>query len=128
KSIGFDRVLGEDRPPPPLEPADPLPALVQALIEPRNWGSELSARAASVVALRDPSRSGEVLLHPLGELSVRQQVVPLGITIERFGNTTPAADRRFDVEVLGPEGDAVLDAEPVFDLFAPGQFLELPDA
>jgi hypothetical protein len=65
-------------------------------------------------------------VHPLGELSVQQRVVPLGITIDRFGNTTPAGDRRFTVELTGLVGQGA--AQPVLDFFAPAQFLDMPDA
>jgi hypothetical protein len=121
KSVSFDRTLGEEEPPPPLPAADPLPELIAALSDPRNWNGEVPATSATLVALRETPGANEVRLHPLGELSVRQRVVPLGIEIDRFGNTTPAGDRRFDVVAVGAEGGAI------DDLFAPGQFLDLSD-
>ena len=103
KSISFDRTIGDDEPPAELPAADPLPELVAALADPRNW----SARPPdAVVTLRDTPLDGDVLLHPLGDLAVSQRVVPLGIDIDRFGSAAVAGDRRFDVAVVGPDGTA----------------------
>lgn len=121
KSVSFDRTLGEAEPPPPLPEADPLPELIAALADPHNWNGDLPATSATLFALRDTPGANEVRLHPLGELSVRQRVVPLGIEITRFGNTTPAGDRRFEVVAAGAAG------APIEDFFAPGQFLDLSD-
>ena len=123
-SISFDRTIGDDVPPAELPAADPLPELVAALADPRNW----SARPPdAVVTLRDAPPDGDVLLHPLGDLAVSQRVVPLGIDIDRFGSAAVAGDRRFDVAVVGPDGTA-RPTDVVEDHFAPGQFLDLSDA
>jgi hypothetical protein len=68
-----------------------------------------------------------VALHPLGQLRVRQRVVPLGVEISRFGNATPAGERRFEVSVRGPGGRPMA-AAMLRDHFAPAQFLNLSDA
>lgn len=121
KSISFDRTLGEGAPPPPLPEADPLPELIAALADSRSWSGELPAASAMAVALREMPAANEIHLHPLGELTVRQRVVPLGIEIDRFGNATPTGDRRFDVATVGAAG------APVEDFFAPGQFIDMSD-
>lgn len=128
KSVSFDRTIGAEEPPPALPPADPLPALVEALRDPRNWSAELTPATSSVLVLRDSPDSGEILIHPLGELSVRQRVVPLGIAIDRFGNTTPAADRRFDLSLIPGDAEDGATAEPLLDFFAAAQFLDMTDA
>ena len=126
KSISFDRVCGADEPPPALAPADVLPALVQALSDRRSWGGELPARLRSVLVLREDGGSPG-LLHPLAELTVRQRVVPLGLTIDRFGNTTPAGASRFDVAAIDNAGGPSPSTRPLLDDFAPAQFLDLDD-
>ena len=127
KSVSFDHSFGDDAPPPALPSADPLPELLQALRDPRSWSSRLPPASASLVTLRNQPGVDGVLVHPLGELSVRQRVVPLGITIERFGNTTPSGDRSFTLQVLDQHGNPTNSA-PVLDHFAAGQFLELSDS
>ncbi len=127
KSVSFDRTLGQPDPPPPLPVADPLPALLEALRDARNWSGELIPGTSSVLTLRESPGAGELLIHPMGELSVRQRVVPLGIAIERFGNARPPGERTFEVSLVGPDGKLVPGTDPVIDFFAPAQFLELGD-
>ena len=127
KSISFDRVCGADEPPPSLPPADPLPALLEALSDPRSWGGELPAALRSVLVLREDRVGPGLLLHPLAELTVRQRVVPLGITIDRFGSTVPAHERRFDVQVVADGGGPAPDVRPLLEEFAPAQFLHMTD-
>ena len=79
KSISFDHTFGDDPPPPALPPADPTPILLTALRDRRNWSATVVGAASSLVTLRAAPPTDDVLLHPLGELSVRQRVVPLGI-------------------------------------------------
>jgi hypothetical protein len=127
KSVSFDRVCGAEDTPPALPAADPLPELLQALADARNWAAELPPAASTVLTLRAPAATAELLVHPAGELAVRQRVVPLGITIERFGNTTPSGDRRFTIDVA-PRNGRPAQVVPVLDFFAAAQFLELSDS
>jgi hypothetical protein len=128
KSISFDHTFGDDPPPPALPPADPTPILLTALRDRRNWSATVVGAASSLVTLRAAAPTDDVLLHPLGELSVRQRVVPLGIEISRFGSSAVAGARRFDVAALAPDGTPAPGASVVLDQFAPAQFLDLTDA
>src|SRR6185503_21090604 len=83
-SKSFDKTFGEDRPPVELPPVDPLPELVAALAQPGNWTAELPGGAHAMVTFRRRLDSAEVLVHPLGRVGVRQQVLPLSIRIDRF--------------------------------------------
>lgn len=127
KSVSFDHTFGDDPPPPQLPPADPAPILLAALRDRRNWSATVVGAPSTLVTLRDAPAGDEVLLHPLGELSVRQRVVPLGIAIDRFGSSTVVGRRRFDVAALAPDGSPA-PGGIVLDHFAPGQFLDLTDA
>jgi hypothetical protein len=127
KSVSFDRTIGPAAPPPPLPTADPLSELLVALADRRNWEAQLPRRSAMLVALREGPPGPAVALHPLGQLRVRQRVVPLGVEISRFGNATPAGERRFEVSVRGPGGRPMA-AAMLRDHFAPAQFLNLSDA
>lgn len=128
KSVSFDRTFGADEPPPALPPADPLPELLEALRNPRSWSAVSPLASSSLFALRDRPVPEGVLIDPTGELRVSQRVVPLKISIERFGNTAPSGERRFVVEIVDPDGHWTDRPTPVMDLFAPGQFLDLSDA
>jgi hypothetical protein len=68
----------------------------------------------------------EVLLHPLGTLTVKQDVVPLNLNISRFGQAAPAGARLFTLRSVSPDGQNQT-VQPVKDFFAPAQFFELSD-
>jgi hypothetical protein len=78
-----------------------------------------------LVTLR-PRAAAEVVLHPLGTLSVKQGVVPLDMEISRFGPAAPAGARRFTIGSVSLGGQPRT-PEPVKDFFAPAQFFEMSD-
>jgi hypothetical protein len=126
KSVNFDKQLGEE-PPPPVPTADPLPELVAALGDPRNWAGQVSASGNTLVSFRELPSGGEVLVHPLGELEVRQQVVPLNTEITRVGGARPSGDRRFSISRVVLDNQPVVGAASVRDHFAAGQFIDMTD-
>ncbi len=73
-----------------------------------------------------PRTASEVLLHPLGTLTVKQGVVPLDLDITRFGQAAPAGARRFTISSvsLGAQSQTT---ESVKEFFAPAQFFEMSD-
>lgn len=110
-------------------PAKPvLPDLVQALGAPSNWSAALPDGAAQAVSLSAPKPNDATLrVHPLGTLSVKENVVPLDLAIAKYGNATPSDGNNFsisDVQINSQEETK----QPVQDYFAPGQFLNLSDA
>jgi hypothetical protein len=126
-SIRVDRTLVAGEKPPLPEPVDVLPPLIAALSHPGNWVSQLPAGQRPMVTLRArPEAPGEVLLHPLGTLTVKQGVVPLNMDISRFGSAAPAGARRFSISSVSLGGQ---DETPQFirDFFAPAQFFEMSD-
>ena len=103
-SIRVDKTLVEGEKPPLPEPIDVLPRLKDALGNPGNWVSQLPAGQRPVVTLRAKTGAAtEVLLHPLGTLTVKQSVVPLNLDISRFG-AAPAGARRFTISSVSLGG------------------------
>jgi len=128
-SIRVDRTLVEGEKPPPPEPIDVLPRLKEALKNPGNWVAQLPAGQRQMVTLSaKPGAPSDVLLHPLGVLTVKQSVVPLDVDISRFGQAAPAGARRFTITSvsLGLNGENQT-AQLVKDFFAPAQFFEMSD-
>jgi hypothetical protein len=126
-SIRFDKTLVEGEKPPLPEPVDVLAQLKEALGHPGNWIGQLPAGQRQMVTLR--ARSGtatDVLLHPLGTLTVKQNIVPLEMDISRFGAAPPAGTRRFSISSVSLAGQSQT-VQPVRDFFAPAQFLEMSD-
>jgi hypothetical protein len=126
-TIRVDKILvGGERPPPP-EPIDVLARLKEALGNPGNWVGELPDGGRAVVGLRERPRAiNEVLLHPLGTLTVKQGVVPLDLDISRFGQAAPAGARRFTISSVSLGGQSPT-SQPVKEFFAPAQFFEMSD-
>jgi hypothetical protein len=126
-SVRVDKTLvGGEKPPLP-EPIDVLPRLKEALGNPGNWVAELPAGQRPMVTLREkPRAANEVLLHPLGTLTVKQSIVPLDIDISRFGQAAPAGARRFTISSVSL-GEPSQTTRPVKEFFAPAQFFEMSD-
>lgn len=129
-SVNVDATFGERSEPPPLPPADVFGKVVEALGRPANWSAQLPEGGNSVVTLRQVERpEGTVLAHPLGTLQVRQQVAPLGVTIDTFGNAPPDTYTKFWVDSVTVAAETQdLGARDVRERFAPAQFFDLSDA
>ena len=126
-SIRIDKTLVEGEKPPLPEPVDVLPQLKEALGQPGNWTGQLPAGQRQMVTLRArPGAAADVLLHPLGTLTVKQSVVPLDMDISRFGPAAPAGARRFTISSVSLSGQSQT-VQPVRDFFAPAQFFEMSD-
>ncbi|MGH2708417.1 MAG: DUF6603 domain-containing protein, partial [Actinomycetota bacterium] len=90
-----------------LAAIDVLGELMAALEDSNNWAGELPGRRDMLVTLRDTPASDELMVHPLSLLSVRQQVVPLGIEIQVYRNTRPSGVRRFEITTVEVNGTEV---------------------
>jgi hypothetical protein len=120
--VPFDATFGARRDQPALPPADPWVPLRDAIALAGNWSAELPPGAAIGVTLRRPQGATGVLVHPMGVATLRQRVVPLNRTLERFGQFPITGPDRFDlVDVL--VGDASAGSwRTVTEHFAPGDF------
>ncbi|GAB3154415.1 hypothetical protein GCM10027290_48870 [Micromonospora sonneratiae] len=100
-----------------------------ALSGPGAWDARPAVSGDEPVSLREIEAGDALLLSPGVLLSVRENVVPLGIDLQRVGTSRIVGPNRFtltDVQVGGGD-DAVrgtLGSE-VYDDFAPGQFRDL---
>jgi hypothetical protein len=126
-SASLDMTWGDSTP--AILPQKPvLPDLTAALQDPRNWSAALPSGTTQAVTLSTPKPDDKTLrVHPMGTLSVRENVVPLDLPITRYGNAAPSDGNFFsisDVQIDGHEEDK----QSFQDYFAAGQFLTLSDA
>jgi len=126
-TIRFDKTLisGEK---PPLPPAvDVLAELMRALAAPESWSTQVAANRQHGVALRKVATADALVLDPLGNLVVKQQIVPLNSSrdLDTFGGAPIAGARRFELKAK-IEG-VTQDVNPVQDAFAPAQFFSMTD-
>ncbi len=126
-SVRFDKTLvGGEKP--PLPPAvDVLAELRSALADAQNWKTQRAANRQHGVTLRKLAPGDTLVLDPLGNLMVKQQVVPLNTArdIDVFGGAPVAGARRFELS-------ATLNGQPqelarVKDSFAPAQYFSMSD-
>ncbi|GAT68904.1 transcriptional regulator [Planomonospora sphaerica] len=125
-TVNFELTLGDSGPPPLPDPVDVLALLGSALLDPRNWEAARPSRETPLVTVR-PGEKGELVVHPLGSLTVRQHVVPLNTEITRFGAARPSDATRFTVARLDAAGARVEPLALVEDLFARAQFVEVSE-
>ena len=110
-----------------LPPIAVLPLLAGELTKPESWQTRLpSGGARSLVTLRPLPDAGELVLHPLGALLVRQRALPLGVRLDRVGDQQASDGKRFRVAPV--EGSGLRQAAVTDDAFAMAQFQNLSDA
>jgi hypothetical protein len=126
-SVRFDKTLvGGEKP--PLPPAvNVLAELEGALRNIESWSTQRAANRQHGVSLRKLSPGPLLILDPLGNLVLKQQVVPLNTTrdIDVFGGAPVAGARRFNIEAT--LNGVSQDINPVQDSFAPAQFFTMTD-
>ena len=123
-SAGVDFTIGEPLPPAPLDTVDVAALLWDELSRPQSWSTTLPPGVAPGVTLVG-GESADLLVHPLGTVSVRQKVVPLGTRVTRMGAQRPRAGARsYDLDVDGPAG---VTAQALADQFALAQYTELTE-
>ncbi len=117
--------------------AKPLPAepvmtpLLKALNDARSWTAVLPEGGTRAVTFVTPKPDDKTIyVHPLGQLTVRQTVVPLGTPITKFGSAVPSDGDQFDITGATLTVATVATTElitPVSDPFARAQFEEMKD-
>ena len=126
-SVHFDVTIGDARTT-TLPPIKVLGKLVDALSNPGNWRAVLPQGSAQRVSLRPlPPDPQTLVLHPFGTLEVSQKVVPLNLTISRFGAQAPEQGTLFRIPSITLGTDTVTPA-PVREEFAPAEFFVMSDA
>ncbi len=124
--ISFDHTFGDaaaDSPPVTVSVSQALTAAIQ---QPSAWQGALPAGAQGMVSLRQLAAPSSIVIHPLADLTMRQKIAPLGVNLQRYGAARISGPARFDVTAVTVNG-AARSPQPVTDLFAPGQYLDLSD-
>ena len=122
----FDESWGT---PPPLDgtSTNVQAELQNALRQTSNWSAQLPAGSDAFVTLAPPAGTTIPLAHPLGRFAFSQNVVPFGLTLERFGSGAVTGPTRFDLEHVKVGGVEVTSRTMVREQFARAQYLEESD-
>ncbi len=127
-SFAVDETIGRRELSEPPQPVYALPLLLAALRDPGAWREVLPDGGVPAVTLTDAATDAGVLLHPAGALEVVQRVLPLGRTLDHFGEGELGDLDSFELgqPTVGDQpASAVTD---VVDWFAPAQFFDLTEA
>ena len=122
-SVGF--TIGDKPGRPELPAVDGATQLAAALADPRSWATQ-AATNPLVSVRRSSVPGGALLFHPLDELVVRQQVVPLGMHVERIDAGPLVAPRTFEVTVSVAGRPQATEA--LSDAFARSKYVAMSDA
>jgi hypothetical protein len=129
-SVHFDHQFGEEEPPPLPAPVDVLALVTQALQDHRNWSAALPRGEPPVVSLRETATTvGSFRVHPLAQLTVRQQVAPLNRLITKVGSSVLTnGPTSINVAAVGVGATPLpITASAVREPFALAQYEELSD-
>ena len=92
-----------------------------------NWTALLPAGSESLVTLSGLLGDASLVAHPLGQLRVSQKVAPLGLQLERFGETAVQGAKRFDLVDARVGTTTLSGPRTTQEHFARGSFQELSD-
>ncbi|MEO8415173.1 MAG: DUF6603 domain-containing protein [Ginsengibacter sp.] len=112
-----------------LEKVSVLPLLAQDIGSVANWERTNGSTATLVTLRKDLKNEPDaemLMLHPNELLTVRQNTVPLGISIDKFGARKPMGANKFDIQLID-KNNAAMPAGKVQNRFAPAQFIDLTD-
>jgi hypothetical protein len=136
--IPFNTTFGE-----PIEELAPgtidvLKLLLDEVEKDTNWKADTPVGNNAGITLRnipDAEIANGIIIHPDTTLSFNQRLVPLELSIDKFGNKLPLNINRFAIKGF-TFVDKIINGMPVagitaniiklFDSFAPGNFLNIP--
>ncbi len=128
--VKFDKTWGEKREN-ALPSTSVLPLLIEELNKDENWNSKEGTTPLELVTYAsDVLEETAVLVKPYGSLEVDQKVVPLDLTMEKFGNYKPDDISKVIIKDISI-GSVEQDEDNVMDLrnsFAPAAFKNMADS
>jgi hypothetical protein len=122
-TISFHETWGDE--PDAVEAAteDLTQRLAAELDNDGNWTAEPPRASSLFVTVKQVDLSDAVVVHPFGILTFSQRLLPLEVTLDKFGEKEPRDANRFTIA----PSDATVRSEPVDELFAPANFFDLED-
>lgn len=121
--VDFSKTWG-DKEDTTLPPISVMPILAAEFGKIENWTAKLENANALLVSLRTIDPNAELVLHPVGSLTITQRAVPLGITLDKFGSQKPDDANRF---ALAAATTGIERRSTTMESFAIAQFQELDD-
>lgn len=111
---------------------DPLPELLDALAQTGSWGSKLPPARLMVTSLSATDEENKnvdkpLVVHPAGSLEVRQTRMPLGLRLDKLGNSPIETHHTLTIDSVtaGAQNPQSVPTTEVEEYFARGQYEEL---
>jgi len=123
-SVSFNETWGDPDNNAQPEKIDIIPLLTTELMDDRNWKAVIPDNNnlhVSVKKLELPP--DKIVIHPFGVLTFSERLVPLDVTITKFGNKVPDGANLFTIK----DTDANVQTTVVKELFAPANFFDKSD-
>lgn len=122
--VSFDKTWGP-QPATSLPDVAVVPLITADLQKKENWLATLPDQKKLLVSMKELPAT-DIVLHPLGTLSITQKIAPLGVKLERFGNQKPSDGGIYDISSVKLQ-TVTQNTESVTDSFAPAQFRNMDD-
>lgn len=122
--VNFDKTWGP-QPATTLPDVAVIPLITADLQKKENWLAALPDQKKLLVQIKELP-DNDIVLHPLGTLSITQKTAPLGVKLERFGNQHPSDGGTYDISSVKIQ-TVTQSTESVLDNFAPAQFRNMDD-
>jgi hypothetical protein len=124
-SIPFSYSIGDPAGTSEVQQADILSLLTNEVNDTKNWKAQIPGDNTLHVSVKKMQLDSDtaIVIHPFGILTFSQNLVPLGLDIEKFDNQLPKDAKHFDVKTT----DSNLITEDVNEEFAPAIYFELTD-
>lgn len=124
-TIGFHETWGDSADAIGSETEDLVQRLTAEINDNRNWKAEIPDNNSLHVSLNKLNLpTDKLVVHPFGVLTFSERLVPLELTINKFGNKVPKDANRFEIK---PTDSGML-ANPATEQFAPANFVTLSDS
>lgn len=125
--ISFDVTWGDTVPTTSDVGVQVLPLVHDSAQDNKNWVTELPAERIDLVVLKElPAENDKIIMQPFGSLKISQNLLPLDLPINKFGNEKPLDIQKVDFSEVRIGGKA-MQTDRVNDRFAPSLFNEFND-
>jgi hypothetical protein len=126
-SKSFDEAWGSLPPTSVVQQTNVQTLMAAEVARRENWSMELPVGTEPMVTLAPRLGDTTSIAHPLGRLTFSQTVTPLGLTLQKYGDTKITGTNRFDITKLTIDGQLITARVPVREHFARAQFLDMTD-
>ncbi len=132
-TIPFDKTFGDPVQELAAELEDVFLLFKEEVTKNGNWKISSGSSGATKVSLRElPASPNQMILHPNSVLSFNQRLVPLDVSIQKFGNKkVDPSKNKFSIQSLNIVSGTTIQStaslgNSLQDSYAPGNFFEIP--